>query len=228
VAETDLTTLRRLAIGGVVLAIPLQVLTVVLSLAAVGDLEAVVFGDVERSLNAGAGAAPLWRWAMLTDMFDSYLLLLPLALYGHRLLRDRRPWLADIGLAGALAYIFLGAASAASLAIAGSNMIESYAAASPDQQLAISSSFTLMRDIFYFAIWQMLDAITVGTWVFTSGLLLLAERRRFGRLLVVAGLGAWAGALLTMIGVHSLPMWALLGVSVVAVWAAWISFDRGR
>lgn len=225
---SDLQGLRRLAIIGVGLAIVLGIVSTALGLAAVGDLEALAFGHVETILGAGPQAAPLWRWAMLADMFYSYLLLTPLALYGHRLLRNRKPWLADLGLVGALAYILLGAASAASLAIAGSSMIAGYAAAAPAAQLALTTSFQLLRDIFYFGVWQTLDGITAGTWAFSTGWLLLSDRPLLGRLLAVLGAGFWVGGTMTMLAVHSLAVLAAIFVGVLAVWLAWLVVDRTR
>jgi len=219
---SDLQTLRRVALAGVLLAVVLGGASTALIFASVGDFEAFTFGHVDTILRAGPQAAPLWRWAMLTDMLFSYLLLAPLALYGHRLLRERKPWLADLGLFGALAYITLGAASAASLAIAGSSLIESYGAASPEQQVAIVTSFTLLRDVFYYAIWQTVDAITLGTWLFASGWLLLSDRPRLGRLLVVLGGGTWSGGLMTMVGVHSLAVVALIFGAALGLWLLWL------
>ena len=225
----DTDNLRRLAIAGVVLAVVLIPISVVLYLAATdGNLEAMFFGDPAAVLGAGAQAAPLWRWAMLLDMFDSYLLLVPLALFVHRRLRDRRAWLADLGLSGALAYIFIGGASAAILGIAGSSLIESYAAAPPAEQPAIATSYRLLRDVFYFGVWQTLDAITAGTWVLTTGGLLLADRPLLGRLLVALGGGAWLGALTTMLDVHSVAVWAAIFAGAVVVAVGWFALARRR
>ena len=226
---TDLDELRRVAIAGVVLAIVVGAISILLGLLAVDwNFEALVFGDPQTVLGTGPDGAILWRWSMLLDVFYSYILLVPLALYGHRRLRPRRPWLADVGLTGALLYVGFGGASAAILAIAGSSLIEAYAAAAPPDQGAIETSFRLLRDAFYFGIWQTLDAITAGTWLFTSGLLLLADRRVLGRLLVVAGSGLWLGALMTMLGVHSLAVLAGIGLAVLALWLAWLALDRLR
>ena len=222
---TDIDSLRRLAIIGASLAIVVGIVTNVLTLPTWG-FETFTFGDPETVLGAGAEAAILWRWAMLGDMFYSYLLLLPLALFAHRRLRDRKPWLADLGLSGALAYIFLGAASAAILANAGSALIEAYATASAAEQGAIATSYTMLRDAFYFGIWQTLDAITAGTWAFSIGWLLLAERPVLGRLLVVLAGGFWAAAVMTMLDVHSLAVLGAIFLVVLLVWLGWVVLDR--
>lgn len=188
--------------------------------------EATTFGHPDAILGRGPEAALLFRWAFLGDMFYSYLLLVPLAVFLHRRLRERRPWLADLGLAAALAYIFLGGAGAAILATAGSSLIEAFSAATPAEQPAIATSYELVRDIVYFALWQTLDAITLGTWVFSVGWLLLADRPLLGRLLIVLGAGAWVAAVMTMLDVHSLAVIGAGLLLLLAIWLAWVVIAR--
>ena len=223
----DLAELRRVAIAGVALAVVVGVISTIAIFAAAGwDFEAALFADPARILAGDTDRAPLWRLAMLTDMFFSYLLLAPLALYGHRLLRERRPWLADLGLMGALGYILLGAGSAAILAIAGSSLIERHAMATGAEQAAIASQFELLRDIFYFGIWQTLDAITAGVWLFSFGLLLLADRQHLGRLLVVLGVAFWASGTMTMLGIHSIVVIAVIFIGALIAWLGWLVLIR--
>lgn len=226
---SDLDALRRLALIGVALAILIALVQIPTALVAFGgDFEAIVFRP-EEILGRGPEAAMLWRWVLLADLFDSYLLLVPLALFLHRRLRDRRPWLADIGLTGALAYIFVGGAAAAILATAGSSLIEAYAAAAvPADRLAVVTSFELLRDALYFGVWQTLDAITAGTWILSVGWLLLVDRPVLARLLVVAGIAAWAMALITMLDIHSLAVVGAVLVVVLVVWLGWVVVDLGR
>jgi hypothetical protein len=225
---TDLDALRRLAIIGVALAILIAIVQIGAALVAFGgDFEAIVFRP-EAILGRGPDAALLWRWILLADMFDFYLLLVPLALFLHRRLRDRRPWLADLGLTGALAYIVVGGAAAAILATAGSSLIEAYGAAAPADRVAIAASFGLLRDALYFGVWQTLDAITAGTWIFSVGWLLLVDRPVLGRLLVVVGISWWALALMTMLDIHSLAVVGASLVVVLVVWLGWVVIDRGR
>jgi len=224
---TDLDALRRLAVYSVGLAVVLAVPSSVALFAAFGwNIEAAIFGDPAVILGRGADAALLLRWAAILDMLFSYLLLVPLALYLHRRLRPLRPWLADLGTVAAFAYIFVGAAGAAMLAIAGSSLVEAHATAAPADRAAIATSFEALRNIVFFALWQMLDAITVGTWVFCVGWLLLVERPIVGRLLVVLGLGMAGLSVPTMLGIHSLAV-LLAGLAVLlGVWAAWVVIAR--
>jgi hypothetical protein len=129
---------------------------------------------------------------------------------------------------GALAYIFLGGAGAAILATAGSSLIEAYADAAPADRLAIATSYELVRDLVVFALFQTLDAITLGTWVLSVGWLLLTERPLVGRLLVVLGVGLWAAALMTMLDVHSLAVIGAGLLVALAAWLVWVVIDRRR
>jgi hypothetical protein len=213
----------------VALAVVVGIVATPTYLAAFGwDLEAAIFVHPEAVLGTDRDTAVLWRWGFLGDMLFSYLLLLPLALFSHRRVRERRQWLADVGLAGALAYIFIGGAAAGILAQAGGSLIEAYDAADAAQRSAIVTSFHLLRDAFVFGVWQTLDALTAGTWALSVGWLLLADRPLVGRLLVVLGAWAWAFAFATMAGIHSL---AVLGGGLavaVAAWIFWTALDRAR
>ncbi|HEX7172990.1 MAG TPA: hypothetical protein VF365_10330 [Candidatus Limnocylindria bacterium] len=227
---TDLDALRRAALVGVALAVVVGIAATPMYMAAFGwDLESATFVRPEAALEQGPGAAALWRWGFGGDMLFSYLLLTPLALFLHRHLRERRPWLADMGLIGALSYVLIGGASAAILAHAGGSLIEAYHAAAPGDQTAILSSFHLLRDAFVFGVWQTLDGLTAGAWLLSTGLLFLVERPLLGRLLVMLGLWAWTFvAVATIAGIHSL---VLLGGGLavaLAIWIVWFAIGRRR
>lgn len=226
-AVSDLDSLRRLAVYCVGLAILLSVPSSLAFFAAFGgDAEAAIFGRPEAILSGGPEAAFLLRWAAILDMFYSYLLLIPLALFVHRRLRPMKPWLADIGAIGALAYIFVGASGAAILATVGSSLVDAHASAAPQEQAAIATSFDVLRNVVYFGLWQTLDPITAGLWVFSIGWLLMPERPFVGRLLVLVGVGMWGVSVMTMLGIHSLGV-LLAGFGVVVLaWLAWTAVAR--
>ena len=224
---SDLDSIRRAAIIGVALAIAVGIVTGPMYFAAFGfDFEAALFVHPEAVLGRGTETAVLWRWGFIGDMLYSYLLFVPLALFLHRRLRERRPWLADLGLAGALAYIFIGGAAAAVLAHVGSSLIEAYQAAAQADREAILASFRLMRDALVFGVWQTVDALTAGTWVMSIGWLVLLERPIMGRLLVVLGAMGWALALMTMSGIHSLAMLAGGFAVAMVAWFGWVILER--
>jgi hypothetical protein len=225
----DIEALRRLALAGGLLAIAVSVPSNLAFFAAFGlDLESTLFGEPSAILGHGPERATLLRWGAIGDMFYSYLLLIPLALFLHRRLRPVRPWLADLGAIAAFAYIFVGGTGAAILAIAGSSLVEAYSTAAAVDQPALATSFETVRNIVFFALWQMLDTLTLGFWVLSTGILLLGQRRGVSRLLVVLGVATMSASLMTMLGVHSLVVAALgLGVALL-IWAAWLAVDRPR
>ena len=226
---SDLEALRRTAVVGVALVVVVAVVSTPIYLAAFGwDLDAALFVRLEPVLERGRDAAVLWRWGFLGDMLYSYLLLLPLALFLHRSLRDRRPWLADLGLAGALAYIFIGGAAAGILAQAGSSLIEAYHDAAATDRSAVLVAFQLLRDAFVFGVWQTVDPLTAGTWVLSVGWLLLVDRPLAGRLLVVLAVWLWTFAFLTMSAIHSLAMLGAGLAVAIGVWVVWVTRERRR
>jgi hypothetical protein len=160
-------------------------------------------------------------------MFYSYLLLAPLALFLHRRLRDRKPWLADLGTVAAFAYIVAGAAGAAVLGTVGPTLVEAYAAAPAAELPAIAISFGVLRDVM-FGVWQVLDPITAGTWVATVGWLLLPERDRLGRFLMVFACGMFAFGITTMFGIHELEVLLITFTAVALIWLGWLLVGRRR
>jgi hypothetical protein len=224
----DVDALRRLATWSVVLAVVLSVPSTVALVAAFGwNVEAMLFGDPNAALGGGTTGAALLRWGAIIDMFYSYLLIAPLALFLHRRLRPLKPWLADLGAVGAFAYIFVGAAGAAMLGTVGPTLVEAYAAAAPADRVAIATSFAMLRDI-TFALWQVLDPITAGTWILSVGWLLLPDRPLVGRFLVVLAGGLFVFSVMAMLGIHSLGALLALVAVVLVVWAVWVVSGRAR
>jgi len=223
---SDLAVRRRFAVLAALLAL---LITVPASLAFMApyrfDLDASLT-DPGSIVDGGAGAAALFRWGAFGDMLFSYVLLVPLALYLHAVLRPRMPWLADLGLVGALAYIVVGGAGAAILASAGASLIDAYATAAPPDRFAISTSFHMLTNLVFFGLWQTFDPIGLGTWLLSVGWLIRPDRRALGMLLVVFGAGLLAASVRTMLGLYGLNV--LVGGSLVLVlaWALWVAIDR--
>ena len=142
-----------MASGAVLLALVIAATSTVPFLAAYRfDFQALL-ADPGSAVAGGPGTAALFHWGAVGDMLYSYLLLAPLALYLHSILRPRMPWLADLGTVGAFGYIFIGAAGAAMLAAAGPPLIEAYATAAAPDRAAISSSFHLLTSAALLGLW---------------------------------------------------------------------------
>jgi len=222
----DLDARRRLARYCLLLALGVAVLSSYAYFMAFGwNVEAAIFVDPTAILDGGATAAALLRWGAFGDMFYSYLLLAPLALFLHARLRPIKPWLADLGSAGALAYIAVGGAAAAILGSVGPSLIEAYAVAPGEARLSIETSFGVLRNLVVFGVWQTLDPITAGTWILSVGLLIRPERPRVGRLLLLAGIGLMAMSGMTMLGIHSLALVLIDAAIVLLAWIGWMFID---
>ena len=222
----DLAALRRLAVVTVVLAAVIGLTSSVAFMAAFRFDPETLLTDPGSIIDGGPATAVLFRWGAIGDMLYSYLLLVPLALYLHALLRPRKPWLADLGLVGAFAYIFVGAAGAAVLATAGPPLIEAYASAATPDQLAISTTFDLLTNAVFLGLWQTVDAISLGTWLLSLGWLIRSERRAIGRLLIVVGVGLMVASMRPVLGLTSLSVLAAGVGLVLLVWAAWVVLDH--
>jgi hypothetical protein len=224
---SEVNALRRLAVISVLLAVVIAVPSSIAFVAAFGsDIEAAIFGDPAAILDGGPEAAALLRWGAFGDMLFSYLLLVPPALFLHRRLRSRLPWLADLGMLGALAYALVGGAAAAILATVGPSLIDAYATAAPGDRPAIATSFHVLRDVVFFALWQTLDPITFGTWVLSVGWLVRPERRALGAFLLAVSVGVFAAGVQTMLGLHSV-LFLSVGLAIpLLVWVAWLAVDR--
>lgn len=199
----DIDLLRRLARYAGLLAIVIALPANVAFFTAFGwDLVAGFYGDPAAILGRGADAASFLRWGVIGDMFYGYLLWIPMALFLHRRLRPRKPWLADLATVAAFAYIVVGAAGAAVMAAAGPPLVEQYSNALPQDRASIATSFDLLRNVVFLGLWQTLDPITAGTWVGSIGWLLRAERQWLGSLLVAIALGLFGLSLMTMLGIR--------------------------
>ncbi|MGI8928272.1 MAG: hypothetical protein ACR2H0_02220 [Candidatus Limnocylindrales bacterium] len=222
----ELDRLRRLAVVSGGLGLVIGALAVVQFVIAFhGDPEAAFFGTPSAILGGDPASAVWLRRAAFGYMLFPYLLLTPFALFLHRRLRANGPWLADLSVVGGLAFIFVGACGAAILAVAGPSLVEAYAAASGAEQRAdIATAFDLLRNVVFLGLWQVLESITLGTWILTTGMLLVRERRFLSSVLVVLGVAVLASGSLTMLGVRSLTVilvWFAVAATIGIAWGFW-------
>lgn len=224
---TDERVLRSLALGGVILAVVISVPASVAFLVPYGmDMDRLL-AEPGSIVGSGPDGATLFRLGAVGDLLYSYVLLAPLALYLHRLLRPRGAALADLGLVAAVAYVAIGATGAAILAAAGAPLIEAYTAAATSERAIIATAFDAVARAVMHGMWQTTHPFTLGTWIVTTGWLMRHERRRLGRLLVVVGVGAYLASLRTVSGLYGLDVMLVAGAGLLLAWLAWIALDRG-
>lgn len=176
------------------------------------------FADPALIVTAGSTSALLFKWAALTDLFSYYLPTGVVALMIWVALRSRGSYLAATGLAAALGYVAVGGTGAAVLAMAGPPLIEAYADPGQEQE-TIATAFTVIIEIVFRAIWQLIDDIFLSMWMLTTGVLISVDLPWFGRLSLALGGMMAVGAGLTALGFGTARD-AGLGI-VFILWAGW-------
>lgn len=180
-------------------------------------------------LHAGKGAAPLWRWSMILDVFGYYLPIVPLIVLLRSSLRDRSPNWVDLFALCLLAYCFIGAVGGAELATALPTLVREYASASPSHRSSLEAVFTGYTDGVYRGLWNLLEELLAGIGWLGLGLVLRTERHRLGMASIVLGAACLVDSFGTAINVDVISSIGLMIYLVLApVWAFWIGVDLLR
>jgi len=180
-------------------------------------------------LHAGAGAAPLWRWSMILDIFGYYLPIVPLILLLRSSLRHRGPNWIDLFALCLLAYCLIGAIGGAMLATALPTLIREYGSASSSHQMSLQSVFTGYTDGIYRGLWNLLEEFLAGVGWLGFGLVLRSERRRLGVITIVLGAACLVDSLGTALNIEAIASTGLTVYLVLApTWACWMGIDIFR
>jgi hypothetical protein len=177
-------------------------------------------------LHAGEGAAPLWRWSMILDIFGYYLPIVPLILLLRSSLHEQSPNWVDLFALCLLAYCFIGAIGGAELATALPTLMREYASASPSHRSSLEAVFTGYTDGIYRGLWNLLEELLAGIGWLGLGLVLRTERHRLGTASIVLGTACLVDSLGTAINLDVISSIGLTVYLVLApVWAFWIGVD---
>jgi hypothetical protein len=199
-----------------------------------------ILGDVARHrdghlMSTGAAMvgigdenAELFRWATLTDLLGSYVLMLPLAIWLWRTLRARGGFTVDAATAFALLFTITGAAAAAIWAAAGEPLIEQYAVASGAEAQAVAVTFAAVTNA-TIGIWHLLAGIGGAVWWIAIGVVVRPRLPKFAVFSIllggVAALGV-AGSMLGIEGDSSSPTWFYF--TPIGVWSVWLGVHIWR
>ena len=137
--------------------------------------------------------------------------------------RGQSPILATAALFGALGYVIAGSIGAAGLAMAGPTLIRQYAQPGAEQT-AIATTFGLLTDVVFRAVWQLVDGIFIAVWVIVTGVLIRIDQPAFACLARALGVLFLISAMFNVLG-FGLARDATLGVVFVAwiVWDLWLA-----
>lgn len=214
-------SLRGATVGALIVAVALGVLSDLLFLVAL-QFRPDWFADPALLVAGGPASAELLKWAALADLFSYYLPTAVIAVALWEVLRHRHPILAFAALLGALGYVIAGSMGGAGLAMAGPPLIREYAQPGADQA-AIATTFGLLTDVVFRAVWQLLDGVLIAVWMIGIGLLIRTDQPAFARLARSLGVLFLISATFNILG-FGLARDATLGIVFVAwtVWDLWL------
>lgn len=212
-------TLRPTAIGALIAAIGLGMISNVLFLAAF-QFRLDWFLEPGLVVGAGTTSAELLRWASTLDLIGYYLATGVLAYVLWVVLRERNRTLADLSAMAAGGYAIAGGTGAAVLAMVGPLLMNDHAASSNTaEQAMIASQFEILLEVVWRSIWQLLDGLLLAAWWLGIGLLVRPEQRGLSRLSLALAAAAGIGVACNLLGLD-LGRDAALGV-VFTLWTIW-------
>jgi hypothetical protein len=182
------------------------------------DFEAV--SEAATFIALGTDAVAPVRWGLWLSMFGSYLLLVPVALYLLRWLRQDDPVVADLATVAAGFYILLGAAGASVLASTLPDLIQRYADADAAMRAGLLNDFDLARRIAEDGLQGVVQNVAGAAWFLGMGSLLRRHRPMLGAAAIAVGAFLVVNAAGIMVDVEALRFIGLTGnVLLAPAWA---------
>ena len=162
-------------------------------------------------------------WPSIFDFLGFYLLLLPLALYLHRVFKKEAPDWMNLFTVSGLGYILFGAMGAATLAVVFSSQAAAYAAAAGPAQQMHMAIFEAFGAAVQRGVWGILDPVLAGIWWTGLGLLLRKYRLILGWYTLVLGLVNLFGGFCAALGLEAIAGICLnLYFLMAPIWACWM------
>jgi len=163
-------------------------------------LIAVNFNDKALSdpilmLSTAGTSSVAARWSMVFDMFGYYLLLLPVIYLLHDWMKEKSAWANMVTFCG-LAYVLIGSIGASILAVVWPPIMTAFPGATAAEQQIMKANFSLINDMVYNGMWNLLEmAFAAAWWIFTGSMLVKNSFRFMGWLTVVTGISCLGDAL---------------------------------
>jgi len=120
-----------------------------------------------------------------------------------------------------LAYVLIGSIGASVLAVIWPQIMTAFPAATMDEQQILKSNFSLINDLVYGGLWNLLEMILAAVWWTGTGYLLLKNKFSFiGWVTIITGiacLGDALSGLLQLSWLHELALNVYLLMAII--WA---------
>lgn len=183
----DQTLFKRIAALSAVIAAPLQVTFLFVSMLAI-DFNVEIMGDPTQIFTLGERAAELFRMGGVLEIMSFSLLIVPPALYLRRRLSVRGPDLVTLFTVFGLAGMFIGATSAALRHGPMTEIMQASAQASGAEREILAVISEVFLDVIFLGV-DFLAVTLVGIWFLSIGRLLQREWRGPGLLMFIMGVG---------------------------------------
>jgi len=225
---SDHPAFQRLAAGITILAVISYLVSVVLTLAVMNfsfSLEA--FSGA--MISTGARGASLLRWAMIFDVFGSYLLLTPLALHLWAWLKPKSLHHVTLYTLCGLAYILIGSMGAIVLSAVLPPLINEYAQASASQRETLQVVFNGFLNAVFLGLWNPLEVFLLGIWLVGLGPFIQRERRTLGIVTRLLGFSALIDSMGRFLDIQTIFFIGSSGLFLlVPVWLIGWGIDLAR
>ena len=216
---------QRLAAGTTILAVISYLISVVLLLAVMNFSFRIEAFSVAM-ISLGSRGANLLRWAMIFDVFGSYLLLTPLALYLWAWLKPRSPSHVTLYTLCGLAYILIGSMGAIVLSAVLPPLMNEYTQASTSQRETLQVVFNSFLNAVFLGLWNPLEVFLLSIWLTGLGPLIQRERQGLGIVTRLLGLSALIDSAGRFMDVESMFIVGSSGLFLlVPIWLIWCGID---
>ena len=219
---------QQLASRTTILAVLCYLISVILLLAVMNySLSLEAFSGAMISL--GSRGASLLRWGMIFDVFGSYLLWGPLALYVWNWLKPRSSNLVTLYTLCGLAYILIGAMGAIVLSAVLPPLMKSYVQASALQRDHLQTVFDSFLNAVFLGLWNPLEILLLSIWLIGLGPFIQVERPSLGILTRLLGFSALVDSAGRFLDVQMMFVMGSTGLfGLVPIWLIWWAIDLHR
>ena len=224
----DHPSFQRLAARITILAVISYLISVVLLLA-VMNYSFSIEAFSGAMISAGSRGAGLLRWAMIFDVFGSYLLLTPLALHLWVWLRPKSPNHVTLYTLCGLAYILIGSMGAIVLSAVLPQLMNEYVQASATQRDTLQVVFDSFLNAVFLGLWNPLEVFLLSIWLIGLGPLIQRERQGLGIVTRLLGFSALIDSTGRFFDMQTIFFIGSSGLFLlVPVWLIWWAIDLSR
>ena len=224
----DHPSFQQLAARITILAVISYLISVVLLLA-VMNYSFSIEAFSGAMISAGSRGAGLLRWAMIFDVFGSYLLLTPLALHLWVWLRPKSPNHVTLYTLCGLAYILIGSMGAIVLSAVLPPLMNEYVQASATQRDTLQVVFDSFLNAVFLGLWNPLEVFMLSIWLIGLGPLIQRERQGLGIVTRLLGFSALIDSTGRFFDMQTIFFIGSSGLFLlVPVWLIWWAIDLSR